>query len=96
MISNRVYVYNEMGAPKPEPEKALAPHFPDIYNVEFLEDTYKLPQFAIPERWGCIKYLDNGQEDCPDSLCGSLRRQHELGLLQSDWFGCPHSVYRCL
>lgn len=63
--SNRVYIYNELGKTAPEEQIPYAPSLPDIYNIDFLEETYTLPQFPIPERFGCITYLDNGQEQCP-------------------------------
>ena len=64
-FSNRVYIFNEGGQPAPKEEIPIAPTLPDLYWVEFLEETYKLPEFAIPARYGCIRYLDNGQEQCP-------------------------------
>lgn len=63
--SNRVYIFNEQGQPAPKPEIPLAPTLPDIYQVEFLEDTYVLPEFPVAARFGCIQYMDNGQEICP-------------------------------
>ncbi len=65
VTSNRVYIYNQLGQPAPEPEIPLAPTLPDIYQIEFLEETYVLPEFPIKARYGCIQYMDNGQEQCP-------------------------------
>ena len=63
--SNRVYIFNELGKPAPKEDVPYASLLPDIYQIEFLEETYTHPEFPIPERFGCITYLDNGQEQCP-------------------------------
>lgn len=71
--SNRVKIYNQLGSDASEESKyTYTPKFPDLYQVEFLEDTYTPAVNSDPTLWGCIQYLEPadgfaaGEIRCPD------------------------------
>jgi hypothetical protein len=70
--SNRVYIYNWPNQSQIyDTQTPFAPVWPDIYHVEFLDETYVEPQLPRSDRWGCIVYLEaadghpTGYERCP-------------------------------
>jgi hypothetical protein len=73
-LSNRVYIRQNYWENLPEFTTQYSTFLPDIYSVEFLEETYKPAVPADPSLWGCIKYLENadgyqaGQIRCPEQI----------------------------
>ena len=71
--SNRVYILHDMPAEGIDDFSVpFTPFYPDIYDIQFLEETYKPVIPADPQLWGCVEFLEpwNGFQ-AGDGACPS-------------------------
>lgn len=72
--SNRVYIaYKSRPVQTVEESTTYTPTWPDLYQIEFLEDTYTPAVPARPDRWGCYVYKSGDKKgimECPEIIPG--------------------------